>query len=125
MRGNQAKKPAKDGHRYVIVIPEAGPMYPEMLDDGVRAVCRKVLGARRVDAVPCGMDARFTVLFSLDVTTDLYNPAASRLAQERLSGPCVVARGGRDDGLRGLSREGVKKAIADLTAMAAEGIGDV
>ncbi|MBQ8401529.1 MAG: hypothetical protein IJX14_06320 [Clostridia bacterium] len=127
MRQKQNKKPAKDGHRYVIVVPENGAMYTERLDDGVRAVCRKIIGTARVDSIPCGMDARFTVLFAVETACtamDRYNRPASRLAQERLSGPCVVVRGERDDGLRGFSRDGAKKVMAELADMVG-GDGDV
>lgn len=120
MRQKQTKKPGHDGHRYLIVVPESGEMYLEILDTNVRAACRKLLGTNQVSSVPCGMDKRFTVLFSTECTpaTDRYNRTASRLAQERLLGPCVVVRGERGSDLHGLSRYGAMKAIAQIEEMA-------
>lgn len=120
MKQRQMKKPGHDGHKYLIVVPESGEMYLEILDTNVRAACRKLLGAYQVSSVPCGMDKRFTVLFSTECTpsTDRYNRTASRLAQERLLGPCVVVRGERGSDLHGLSRYGAKKVMAQLEEMA-------
>lgn len=120
MKQKHMKKPGHDGHRYLIVVPESGEMYLEILDTNVRAACRKLLGTNQVSSVPCGMDKRFTVLFSTECTpaTDRYNRTASRLAQERLLGPCVVVRGERGDDLHGLSRYGGKKILLQLEEMA-------
>lgn len=125
MRQKQNKKPAKDGHRCVIVVPESGEMYLEILDTNIRSACRKLLGTNSVSSISGGMDKRFTVLFSTECTAmDRYNRMASRLAQERLCGPCVVVRGEKNNELRGLSRYGAKKVIAQLTEMVG-GDGDV
>ena len=119
MKQKQMKKPAKDGHRYLIVVPESGEMYLTMLDTGIKAACRKLLGSAQVGSVPCGMDKRFSVLFSAESTpaTDRYNHRASRLAQERLCGPCVVVRGDRPSDLHGVSRYAGKKILAQLEEM--------
>lgn len=118
MKQRQMKKPGHDGHKYMIVVPESGEMYLEILDTNVRAACRKLLGTNQVSSVPCGMDKRFTVLFSTECipAADRYNRTASRLAQERLLGPCVVVKGDRDS-LKGISRYEGKKITEQLAEM--------
>lgn len=119
MKQKQMKKPGHDGHKYLIVVPESGEMYLEILDTNIRAACRKLLGTTQVSSVSGGMDKRFTVLFSAESTpaTDRYNRRASRLAQERLFGPCVVVRGEREGDLHGLSRYAAKKIIGQFEEM--------
>lgn len=119
MKQKKMKKPGHDGNLYLIVVPESGEMYLEILNTNVRAACRKLLGTNQVSSVPCGMDKRFTVLFSTECTpaTDRYNRTASRLAQERILGPCVVVRGERGSDLHGVSRYGGNKIILQIDEM--------
>ncbi len=114
----QKQRPPRDSHAYVIVVPETGSAYLERMDDSVRAVCRKVIGANHVDVIPCGMDSRFYIVYSVETAgSDGYNRPASRLAQEWLRGPCVVVRGDNPHKIRGFSRPGALKVLGELAEM--------
>lgn len=108
------KQKSKDARRYVIVIPESGEMYVELLDDGVRPTARKLIGTHRVDVIPSGVDARYMVLFSRYIAADKHNRLASRVAQECLYGPVMIAFGKNPDTMHGFSRRDVKEAMAQF-----------
>lgn len=111
MKQRQMKKPGHDGHKYMIIITESGEMHLEMMDDGVRAMARKLLGTNTVDTVGCGVDKRFTLIYAPNAAADRYNRAASRLAQEYIMGPVAVVKGYGPDNLKGISRYEGKKVM--------------
>ena len=111
MKQRQMKKPGHDGHKYMIIITESGEMHLEMMDDGVRAMARKLLGTNTVDTVGCGIDKRFSLLYAPNAAADRYNQAASKLAQEYIMGPVAVVKGDAPDRLHGMSRYEGKKVL--------------
>lgn len=125
MKQRQMKKPGHDGHKYMIIITESGEMHLEMMDDGVRAMARKLLGTNTVDTVGCGIDKRFSLLYAPNAAADRYNRAASRLAQEYIMGPVAVVKGDAPDRLHGMSRYEGKKVLDQLAEMLDGGADDV
>ena len=120
----KTQKKSHDTHRYVIVVPESGHMYLLALDDGIRATARKMLGASYVDVCPCGMDKHYHMVFAQTANGSGYNESASRLAQEHLSGPVIIARGDKPGEMRGVSRGAALRAMEAFQAMVG-GDGDV
>lgn len=100
----------KDERRFVIVITEGGETYTHDASEGILPTAEKLIGGT-VTGTAC-IDKRFRILYDPN-SQGRENEFASRLAQEYVAGPAVVACGPQN-ALQGMSRYGAKDTAKHL-----------